>query len=131
MNRSRSEEFFHIVMASRTDTAMDQLNLVNDTTFSSVDKFEPFDRYTTLQSLYTALDHQLQCGLMNQQEFDHTRFIARKLRGLKLQIHMIEKEGTQLSNAIGHVITLMLHLYSEGIITRSLFVYVCTHLYTR
>ena len=41
-------------------------------TFSSVEKFEPFDRYTTLLSLYIALDHQLQDGLMDQQEFDRT-----------------------------------------------------------
>ena len=77
-------------------------------------KIEPFDRYTTFQS-YTTLDHQLQDGLMGQQEFDRTRFIVRKVRELKLQIHMIEKEGTQLSDVIGHVITLMLHLYSQGI----------------
>ena len=113
-------------MASRTDTALDQLNHIA----SSVEQFESLDRYTTLQSLYTALDHQLQDGMMAQQEFDRTRFIVRKLWDLKLQIHMIEKEGTQLSDAIRHVITLMLHLYSEYIITRSLFVYVCTHLYT-
>ena len=112
-------------MASRTDTALDQLNHIIDTTISSVKTFEPFDWYTTLKSLYTALDHQLQDGLMGQQEFDRTRFIVRKLWDLKLQIHMIEKEGMQLSDVIGHVITLMLHLYSEGIITRSLFVYVC------
>ena len=84
-----------------------------------------------MQSLYTALDHQLQDGLMGQQEFDRTRFIARKLWDLKLQIYMIEKEGTQLSDVIGHVFTFMLYLYSEGIITRSMFVYVCTHLYTK
>ena len=66
-------------MAPRTDTALDQLNHIIDTTFSSVDKFEPFDRCTTLQSLYTALDHQLQDGLMDQQEFDRTRFIVRML----------------------------------------------------
>ena len=60
--------------------------------YSSVETFEPFDRYTTLQWLYTALDHQLQDGLMDQQEFDRTRFIVRKLWDLKLQIHMIEKE---------------------------------------
>ena len=118
-------------MASRTDTALDQLNHIIDTTFSSVERFEPFDRYTTLQSLYTALDHQLQDGLMGQQEFDRKRFVVQKLWDLKLQIHMIQKEGTQLSDAIGHVITLMLHLYPKGIITRLLFVYVCTHLYTR
>ena len=68
---------------------------------------------------------------MGQLEFDRTQLIVRKLWDLKLQIYMIEKEGTQLSDVIGHVITLMLHLYSEGIITISLFVYVCTHLHTR
>ena len=105
---------------------MDQSNHIIDVTFSSVEKIEPFDRYTALQSLYTALDYQLQDGLMDQQEFDRTRFIVRKLRDLKRQIHMIEKEGTQLSDVIGHIITLMLHLYSEGIITISLLVYACT-----
>ena len=127
MNISRSEEFFHIEMASRTDTALDQLNHVIDTTFPSVERFELFDRYTTLQSLYTALGHQLQDGLKGQQESDRMRFIVGKLWDLKLQIHMIEKECAQLSDVIGHVISLMLHLYLEGIITRSLFVYVCTH----
>ena len=80
--------------------------------------------------MYTALDHQLQDGLMGQQESDRMRFIVGKLWDLKLQIHLIEKEGTQLSDVIGHVITLMLHLYTEGIITTSMFVYVCMHLYT-
>ena len=117
-------------MASQTDTALDQLNHI-DTVFSNIEKFEPFDRYTTLQSLYTTLDHQLQDGLMGQLESDRMRFIVGKLWDLKLQIHMIEKECTQLSDVIGHVISLMLHLYLEGIITRSLFVYVCTHLYSR
>ena len=59
--------------------ALDQLNHIIDTTFSSVEKLEPFDRYTTLQSLYTALDHQLQDGLMGQQEIECTWFIVRKL----------------------------------------------------
>ena len=62
-------------MASRTDIALDQLNHISDATYSSVDKFEPFDRYTTLQSLYTALA-QLQDGLMDQHEFDRTRYIV-------------------------------------------------------
>ena len=44
---------------------------------------------------------------------------------------MTEKDDAQPSDDIGHVITLMLQLYSEGIITRSLFVHVCTHLYVR
>ena len=84
------------------------------TTFSSVEKFEPFDRYTTLQSLYTAIGHQLQDGLVDQQEFHRTRYIVRRLWDLKLQIHMIEKEGTQKSDVIGHIISLMLHLYLRG-----------------
>ena len=58
-----------------------------------------FDRYTTLQPLYTALD-QLQDELMGQQEFDRTRFIVRNLWDLRLQIHMIEKECTQISDVI-------------------------------
>ena len=86
---------------------------------------------TTLQSLYLALDHQLQDGLMGQQESDRMQFVVRKLLDLKLQIHMIEQAAEQLSDVIGHVITLMLDLHLEGIITRSLFIYACVHLYTR
>ena len=96
------------------DLTLVQLNHIIDTTFSSIGEFEPLDRYTTSQSLYTALDPQLQDGLMNQHEFNRTRYIVRMLWDLKLQIHMIEKEVTQLSDAIGHV-------------TMLLFVYVCTH----
>ena len=33
--------------------SLDQLNSIIDATFSSVEKIEPFLRYTTLQSLYT------------------------------------------------------------------------------
>ena len=93
---------------------------------------ETLNRLTEiLQSLYTALDHQLQDGLMGQQESDRMRFVVRKLLDLKLQIHIIEKENTQMTDVIGHIITLMLDLHFEGIITRSLFIYVCVHLYTR
>ena len=66
MNRSRNEEFFHVELASQMNLALDQLNNIIDIRFSSVEKFEPFDRYTTLQSLYTALVHQLQDGLIDQ-----------------------------------------------------------------
>ena len=83
MNRFKSVEYFRIEIASRTDTTLDQLNhLINDT-FSSIRKFEPFDRYATLQSFYTALDHQLQDGLMGQQESDRMRFVVRTLRDCK------------------------------------------------
>ena len=44
---------------------------------------------------------------------------------MKLQIYMIEKECAQLTDVIGHVISLMLDLYLENIISRSLFACVC------
>ena len=78
---------FHVEKASRTDTALDQLNHITDTTFSSIEKFELFDRNTTLHSLYTSLDHQLQDGLLGQQESDRIRFVVGMLWDLKLQIH--------------------------------------------
>ena len=131
MNRSKNVEFFRIEMASRTDTTLGQLNHVTNNTFSSIRKFERLIGYTTLQSLYTALDHQLQDGLMGKYESDHMRFVVRKLWDLKLQIHMTEKVNAQLTDVIGHIITLMLDLHLEGIITRSLFIYVCVHLYKR
>ena len=50
---------------------MDQLTHLIDATFSDVEKFESSSRRRyTLQSLYTALDRQLQDGLMPQNEFD-------------------------------------------------------------
>ena len=79
-------------MASRTVTSLDRLNHIIDATFSNIEQFERFDRYTTLQSLYTALDHQVRDGLMRQQESDRMRFIVGKLWDLKLQIHILEKE---------------------------------------
>ena len=70
---------------------MDQLNHLIDITFSDVEKFESSNRPRyTLQSLYTALDHQLQDGLTPQHEFDRMRYIVRKRSDLKLQIHAIE-----------------------------------------
>ena len=133
MNRFRKGvEFFHAEMASRAvATALDQLNNIIDVTFSSIEQFEPFNRYTTLQSLYTSLNHQMKDGLMSQQKPDRMHFIVGKLWDLNLQIHMIEKECAQLTDVIGHVISLMLDLYLEDNITRSLFVYVCIHLYSR
>ena len=57
MNRFRQgAEFFHVEMASRPVTTLGQLNHIFDASFFSIEQFEPFDRYTTLQSLYTALD---------------------------------------------------------------------------
>ena len=66
-------------MASQTVTTLDQLNHIIDATFSSIEQFERFDRYTTLQSLYTVLDHQVEDGLMRQQASGRMRFIVGKL----------------------------------------------------
>ena len=110
---------------------MDQLTHLIDTTFSDVETFESSNRRYALHSLYAALDHQLQDGLMAQHEFDRMRYIVRKLFDLKLQIHAIEAEPS-LSlpvDVIGHTVALILDLYSEGILTRSLFVYVCIRLW--
>ena len=98
-------------MASRSVTALDRLNHIIDATFCNIEQFERFDRYTTLQSLYTALDHQVE---------DRMRFIVGKLWDLKLQIHILEKECE--TDVIGHVISLMLDLYLEDIIQKLLFV---------
>ena len=114
-------------MASQSVTPLDQLNHIIDATFSIIEQFERFDRYTTLQSLYTALDHQVEDGLMRQQESGRMRFIVGKLWDLKLQIHMLEKECAQLADVIGHVdFGLVLGGYNSKI-TVCLFVcaYIC------
>ena len=112
---------------------MDQLPHLIDATFSDVEKFQSFHRrrhYYTLQSLYAALVHQLQDGLVAQHEFDRMRYVVRKLFDLKLQPHVIEVEPSLPlpADVIEHTIALMLDLHSEGILSRSLFICVCTHL---
>ena len=87
-------------MASRSVTT--QLNHIIDSTFSNIEQFERFDRYTTLQSLHTALDHQVEDGSMRLDEYNRMRFIVGKLWELKLQLYL-EKEADVLS--------LMLDLY--------------------
>ena len=89
-------------MASRSVTALSELNHIIDATFSNIEQFERFDRYTTLQSLCTALDHQVEDGLMRQQECDRMHFILGKSWDLKLQIHLLEKGCAQLAGVIAH-----------------------------
>ena len=67
-------------------------------------------------------------GLMRQQECDRMRFVAGKSWDLKLQIHFPEKGCTQLAGVIAHIISLMLDLYLEDVIPKSLFVCVCSQL---
>ena len=125
MNRFNSVEFFHVEIASQADTGLYQLNHIIDATFSSIERFEPYDQYTII--VYSASTKR---WVMGQQESNCMQFIVGKLWNMKLQIHMMEKECAQLSDVIGHVVS-VLHLYLEGIITRSLFVYMCMHLYSR
>ena len=80
-----------------------------------------------LQSLCIALDHQVEDGLMRQQECDRMRFIVGKSWDLKLQIHLLEKGWAQLAGVIAQIISLMLDL--EDVIPKSLFVCVCSQLY--
>ena len=116
-------------MTSRSVAALSELNHIIDATLSDIEQFERFDRYTTLQSLCTALDHQVEDGLMRQQECDRMSLIVGKSWDSKLQIHLLEKGYTQLASVIAHIISLMLDLYLENVIPKSLFVCVCTQLY--
>ena len=47
-------EFFHGEMASRADTALDELNHIIHTTFSSIETFERFEQYTIAIVVYSA-----------------------------------------------------------------------------
>ena len=67
-------------MTSRSVTALSELNHIIDATFSNIEQFERFGRYTTLQSLCTALDHQVEDGLMRQRSY---AFHSRKVMGLE------------------------------------------------
>ena len=113
----------------RSVTGLGELNDIIDATFSNIEQLERFDRYTTLQSLCTALDHQVEDGLMRQQECDRRRFIVGKSWDFKLQIHLLEKWCAQLVDIIAHIISLVLDLYLEDVIPKSLFVCVCTQLH--
>ena len=90
-------------MTSQSVTALSELNHIIDATFSNIEQFERFDRYSTLRSLCTALDHQVEDGLMRQQECDRMRFIVGMSWNLKLQIHFLEKGCTQLAGVIAHI----------------------------
>ena len=125
-HRSRGRAWLFCIKTT-TSTVMDQLTHLIDAIFPDVEKFESLHRRHcyTLQSLYTALDHQLQDGLMVQHEFDRMRYVVRNLFDLKLQLHVIEAEPSLSlpADVIEHTIALMLDLYSEGKIAIHLCVY--------
>ena len=66
---------------------------------------------------------------MRQQECDRMRFMVGKSWDLKLQIHLLEKGCTKLAGFIAHIISLMLDLFLEDVIPKSVFVGVCSQLY--
>ena len=66
---------------------------------------------------------------MRQQECDRMRFIVGKSWDLKLPIHLLEKGCAQLADIIALIISLMLDLYLEDAVPKSLFVCVCSQLY--
>ena len=66
---------------------------------------------------------------MRQQECGRMHFVVGKSWDLKLQIHLLEKGCTQLASVIVHIISLMLDLYLDDVIPKSLFVCVCSQLY--
>ena len=106
---------------------MEQLTRLIDATFSDVEKFESSHRHrhcSTLQLLYTTLDPQLQGGLVVQHEFDRMRYVVQKLFYLKLQTHAIEAQRSLPlpADVIEHTIALMLDLYSEVILSSTLFI---------
>ena len=49
--------------------------------------------------------------------------------GLEIANHLLEKGCTQLAGVIAHIISLMLDLYLEDVIPKSLFVCVSSQLY--
>ena len=134
MNRfRRGGEFFHIEMPSRPVTALDQfgitLSMLHSPVLSCLSRLIGI-LHCNHCTLHLIVNWKMD-GLMSQQESDRMRFIVMKLWDLKLQIYMIETESAELTDVIGHVISLMLDLYLENIISRSLFACVSMHLYSR
>ena len=68
-------------------------------------------------------------GLIGTLLCNRLRFIVGKSWDLKLQIHLLEKGCALLADIIAHIISLMVDLYLEDVIPKSLFVCVCSQLY--
>jgi len=113
-------------MALRLD-ALDELEYIISELFYDVEKFEPYNRNVTLQSLYRAVDNQLQDGLIRDYSYNRYRYYIQKLWDLKLQIYKYRYELTL--DTVDHIIGLILDLYSEGLITKTLFIGVCARLH--
>ena len=103
--------------------ALDELRFVLEGVFARIEQFER-PASTSLHSLYTALFHQLEDGLMRYEEFETQRVMALKAWNLKLQLDLVES-GLPVSEVIAGIVSSMLDLA----IPKPLFVCVCSHLY--
>ena len=98
-------------------SALDELKFFLQGTFARIEQFEQ-PAPASLHSLYTALYHQLEDGLMRQEEFEAQRFVAWHL---KLQLDWIECGGGSFANIVSSMLDLD--------IPKPLFVCVCSHLF--
>ena len=70
-------------------SALDELRFFLEGVFARIEQFER-PTPTSLHSLYTAFYHQLDDGLMQQEEFEAHRFMALKAWNLKLQLYWLK-----------------------------------------
>ena len=96
-------------------SALDELRFVLEGVFARIEQFERLAP-TRLHSLYTALYHQLEDGLMQQEEFEAQRIMA-----LKLQLDWVESGGASFASIVSSMLDLA--------IPKPLFVCVCSHLF--
>ena len=101
-------------------SALDELRFVLEGVFARIEQFER-PAPTSLHSLYTALYHQLEDGLMQQEEFEDQRFMALKAWNLKLQLDWVESESASLASIVSSMLDLA--------IPKPLFVCVCSQLF--
>ena len=70
-------------------SALDELRSVLLGVFAKIEQFEQ-PAATTLHTLYSALYHQLEDGMMRYEEIEAQRFMALKAWNLKLQLYLVE-----------------------------------------
>ena len=101
-------------------SALDELRFVLEDVFARIEQYER-PAPTSLHSLYTALYHQLEDGLMQQEEFEAQRFMALKAWNLKLQLDWVESGSASFASIVSSMLDLA--------IPKPLFVCVCSHLF--
>ena len=101
-------------------SALDELRFVLEGVFAGIEQFER-PAPTSLHSLYTALYHQLEDGLMQQEEFEAQPFMALMAWNIKLQLDWVESGGASFASIVSSMLDLA--------IPKPLFVCVCSHLF--